>query len=413
MQPNLGHLRTFLAVIDTGSLAGASRQLFRVQSAVTRAIAELEGSVGAPLFQRTPAGVVPTPPAEAILPRVRSVMRDLSVWNRRKAAEPLAGDLYRAVPAAALNNKRLEIFCRLLRSRHMPTVASQMGVSQPAVSAAISLLEECAQDKLFLRTARGLTPTARAIALGQTTRHALNDLARLASDIAAAHGTLAGEVVVGALPLSRASLLPEAIARLVARAHGVQVSTIESPFDDLCAALRAGSLDFIVGALREARYSTDLEVHELFAEPLAIIVGAHHPLAAKRRVSLAALAGYQWILPRRDTPSRALLAAAFELAGQAEPTPAVETGDSMIVRGLLARSTMLAVVSQGQMDADLKDGEVKALPIELAGTVRPIGIIRRAGVLASPPAAALFDTIRDVAREQRGGLNAASDAPRE
>ncbi|WP_186168089.1 LysR family transcriptional regulator [Burkholderia gladioli] len=401
MPPNLGHLRTFLAVIDTGSLAGASRQLFRVQSAITRAIHELEGSLDTTLFQRTPAGVVLTPAAEAILPRVRSVMRDLSIWGRRKSAEAQADDLYRNVPAAVLNNKRLDIFCRLLRSRHMPTVASQVGVSQPAVSAAISLLEECAQDKLFLRTARGLTPTPRAVALGQTTRHALNDLARLASDIAAAHGTLAGEVAVGALPLSRSSLLPEAIAQLVAAEPGVQVSTVESPFDDLCAALRAGSLDFIVGALRDARYATDLEVHELFAEPLAIIVGGHHPLAAKRRVSLAALAGHQWILPRRDTPSRALLAAAFATAGQAEPVPSVETGDSMIVRGLLARSAMLAVVSQGQMTRELRSGEVKALPIELAGTARPIGIIRRAGVLASPPAAALFETIRAIANRPR------------
>ena len=53
-------VKSFVAVLDAGSLMGAARQLGAQQPTLSRHVAELEAQLGAPLFERTGRGVVPT-----------------------------------------------------------------------------------------------------------------------------------------------------------------------------------------------------------------------------------------------------------------------------------------------------------------------------------------------------------------
>ncbi len=59
-------VKSFIAVLDTGSLLGAARKLGAQQPTLSRHIAELEAQLGTPLFERTGRGVVPTAAALAI-----------------------------------------------------------------------------------------------------------------------------------------------------------------------------------------------------------------------------------------------------------------------------------------------------------------------------------------------------------
>jgi DNA-binding transcriptional LysR family regulator len=66
-------VRSFLAVLDAGSLTGAARRLGAQQPTLSRQIAELEVQLGAPLFERTGRGVVPTAAALAIADAARQM----------------------------------------------------------------------------------------------------------------------------------------------------------------------------------------------------------------------------------------------------------------------------------------------------------------------------------------------------
>ena len=66
-------VRSFLAVLDAGSLMGAARRLGAQQPTLSRHIAELEVQLGAPLFERTGRGVVPTAAAQAIADAARQM----------------------------------------------------------------------------------------------------------------------------------------------------------------------------------------------------------------------------------------------------------------------------------------------------------------------------------------------------
>ena len=66
-------VRSFLAVLDAGSLMGASRKLGAQQPTLSRHLAELERQLGAPLFERTGRGVTPTALALAIADGARQM----------------------------------------------------------------------------------------------------------------------------------------------------------------------------------------------------------------------------------------------------------------------------------------------------------------------------------------------------
>ncbi|MNT14886.1 HTH-type transcriptional regulator GbpR [compost metagenome] len=219
------------------------------------------------------------------------------------------------------------------------------------------------------------------------------------TDITALRGTLQGVVQVGALPLGRTRILPEAMVRMMAEHPGIQVITNESPFDLLATELRAGDVDFVFGALRPEAYASDLVGEALLTEDMVVLARRGHPLYSKA-VLHDELGAARWVLPRAGSPARQMLDECFTRFGIAPPRPVVESGDMAIIRGLLLRSDMLAAVSAHQLEQEIASGELCILPLELNQTTRAIGLTYRNGCLHSPVAQALMEMIRRVIREQ-------------
>jgi len=77
--------RTFLGVLQHGSLSGAARALGMAQPTVGRHIAALEAALGLALFTRSQAGLLPTEAALALQPHAR-VMESTAAMLERTAA---------------------------------------------------------------------------------------------------------------------------------------------------------------------------------------------------------------------------------------------------------------------------------------------------------------------------------------
>lgn len=77
-------------------------------------------------------------------------------------------------------------------------------------------------------------------------------------------------------------VLPQAIAQLVIRHPGVKVVTNESAFGALVTELRAGDIDFILGALRQDKGVLDIHNQVLFEEKLILLARPDHPLADRK-----------------------------------------------------------------------------------------------------------------------------------
>lgn len=393
---NLAYLRAFRLVVQTGSATRAASALFRAQSAVTRSLQELEAAVGETLLERRPSGMLPTPAGRAVLLRCERIffeLETLAQWcaarqSRRRSA---SGN---ALPAFLLNTRRLQLFSALARYRHMPSAAQTLGLSQPAVSSAIRIMETGAGMQLFHRSPRGLLLTSEGETFVLHVRRALNELRHIPDDLAALRGTIQGYVTVGALPLGRTLILPRAIARVAAQYPGVRIATDESAYEPLVAGLRAGDIDFVLGALRANDASSGLANERLMSEDMVVIARRDHPLASKRDLTLNELIAAQWVLPRSHAPARGIFEAQFRRLKLKPPMPTVETADLAIIRGLLAHTDMLAAVSAQQLHYECEAGQLVVLDIAMQNTRRDIGLTMRAGSTPSPAARALIDAIR-------------------
>lgn len=392
---NIMQIKFFCQIARRGSISRAADDLFRTQSAVTRAMHDLEAELAVTLYERHYNGMVLTEYGKRLLPRAQTAVADLqavpALLSKLKDKAIVAREP--TEPVWLFNTRRLEIFLRLYKMNHTRTVAEQLHITQPAVSAALKVLEKGAGIPLFRRTPEGVKPTVAADMIYPNISRAMNELEHIRDDIAACNGLLTGHVRIGALPLSRSQILPQAIAAFQSRHPAITIKTNESPYDALLAELRAGNIDFIVGALRNQEANTDINSEVLFQEEIIITARAGHPLVSSYRHP-DDLQQVKWVLPRSQTPARHSLENAFATIGIAPPEPQVETGDAAMVRGLLLHSDMLAVVSSTQMAYELENGILAVVPVALPNTRRGIGITQRASGLLTPAAEALLEEIR-------------------
>jgi LysR family transcriptional regulator of gallate degradation len=398
---NLRHIRVFLAVMEMGGVTKASEFLFRAQSAVTRSVKELEVEFGVNLFERKASGMLPTAFGNALFFRAKRAAEEFKAAKGEMAALLRAanGALNAPIFSMLFNEHRLTTFILLVELHHMPTVALQLGISQPAVSATINELESSLRVPLFRRGAKGLLPTGAAEILAFRSKRALAELRLAKDDILALQGTLQGQVRVGALPLGRTIILPRAIAQVVAANPKLRIATIEGPFERLTEGLRSADIDFILGALRPEEYATDLRGEPLINERVSVVARAGHPLTRVRKIRLNDLLDCQWILSRPGTPARQLFDESFRKRGIEPPPDTVETSDLAVLRGLLLNSEMVTAISPQQLYYERRAGLLTVLDFEIGGASRWIGITHRTGSHPSPGAIVLMDAIRRVSAE--------------
>src|SRR5450830_1759875 len=376
---SLRHLRAFITVAELGSVTRAADALYRAQSAITRSVHELETVIGESLFERKSSGMLLTVFGNTLLFRARRAAQEFELARDEiysKVKTP-AGSMKTSILSMLFNERRLQIFVKLAESHHMPTVANALGITQPAVSASISDLETSLGATLFQRTPKGMLLTEAGALLLFRAKRALAELRHAEADISALKGTTQGRVVVGALPLSRTTILPRAIASVIAAHPQLRITTIEGPFDSLAARLRAGDIDFILGALRPPEYANDLH-----GEPL-----------------LDDMMRAQWILSSKGTPARALFESSMSRKDMPAPTEVVETSDLAILRGLLLHSDMVTAISAQQLEYEIHSNALQVLDFDLPRTSRTIGITQREESHPSPGAVVLMDAIREVATQ--------------
>ncbi len=92
---DLRQLKYFVQIVESGSLAKASRQLFIAQPALSQHIAKLEAEVGKPLLIRTAKGVTPTENGAALHHHARFMLRQLEQALSIARQEP--GTVHRMV----------------------------------------------------------------------------------------------------------------------------------------------------------------------------------------------------------------------------------------------------------------------------------------------------------------------------
>ncbi|WP_313218239.1 LysR family transcriptional regulator [Stenotrophomonas sp.] len=395
---NLKHLHALAAVYHHGGISAAAPHVNLSQPALTQAIARLEKQLDAPLFDRQPGGMSPTEAAGLLVPRIERALAYIAhgVRGARRAQRlPAMPAVERRVTLG-----QLRALAAVDTAGSFTLAASRAGVSQPAIYRAVHELAEVIETPLMVRRGKTVQPTPAATRMLRLVRLALSELSAGVDELASLRSQQGGRVALGVMPLARAILLPQVLARF-ARAHpGATVNVIEGPYAELLGDLREGSLDLLVGAMRDKLPVRDIAQEGLFDDDPVIVARSGHPLAATQGIHFPQLLDYPWVIAATGAPVRARWERMFRQHGHEPPRLRIECGSVLITRGLLLEDDWLTLMSRDQFVFERRAGLLCEIGRAGDDLRRRIGLTTRADWHPTRLQQAFVETFRQVCTER-------------
>jgi DNA-binding transcriptional LysR family regulator len=293
-----------------------------------------------------------------------------------------------AVVAAEL--RHLRYFVAVADELNYTRAAERLHLAPQALSAAIQQLEAALGVKLLERTTRRVALTDPGAAFLRETRRTLAQADRAVEAARRAAAGETGTVTVGFLSSTANYVMPPVVRAMRERHPDVTVRTEALAVRELVDRVRDGHLD--VGVTRppiidDPRFVTET----ILTEPVAAVLPAAHPLAARPLLRLAQLADEPWVLTERSSwpPWHDKYDEDF---GRAGFQPHVVQRSNSIQNLLALVAAGVGVTRLPLSSRSLRDGGVAFVP--LVGDTAEVVLL-----LPRPPRRPALDTFVAVVRE--------------
>jgi DNA-binding transcriptional LysR family regulator len=311
-----------------------------------------------------------------------------------------------AMHLASIDLNLLRVLDVLLEERSVTRTGARLGLTQSAVSHALNRLRYQLDDELFLRNARSMQPTRRALEIAPSLHAALGQLqsALTPADFDPAVSDQAFNVVAGAYAC--AVLAPTVVAQLQARAPGVLLRIAENP-PDLVEQLDSGRVDFVIAGFTAApeRFARE----RLMGEKLVWVVRAGHSIA-KGPVGLEDIAGIPHVVvaTQREAagPSAISLRSSWEDLGAFDAELArrglkrrvgVVAPDTFSAMAIVVRSEMTALIPRRLALLSAQSGRLSLIEPPYDSPPVEVTLLYRQDRLTQPPMAWMRQILIDAA----------------
>jgi LysR family hydrogen peroxide-inducible transcriptional activator len=279
---------------------------------------------------------------------------------------------------------QLSYFVEAARQRNFTRAAERLRIAQPALSQQMRRLEEELGTPLFVRGRKQtiLTPAGEAFH-GQAL--ALLSLAENARQVVAEVAQLRrGRLMIASIPTLSSCWLPPIIQRFRRQHPFIELVLREESSEDVAELVESGAVE--LGFLQLPVNRTTFDLQELFTEPFVVLVPPQHPLAGRRGVRLAQLAGEPFISYKGKARNVAL--EACRNAGF-EPRIACESGELETVRALVHAGLGVAILPKMAVATHINKATI--LPLRDPALERKLGLITRRNHIWSAAARAFVN----------------------
>jgi DNA-binding transcriptional LysR family regulator len=300
-----------------------------------------------------------------------------------------------------LKLRDLNVLLTVVRCGSMGKAAAQLSVSQPAISKAIADLEQALGTRLLDRTPHGVEPTIYARTLLDRSSIVFDELRQAVKDIEHLADPTAGEVRIGCSVMLAEGFVAAVINHLSQRYPRISFHLLAEESGAIYRALGERQLDLAVARIFEPNAAPHLMTEILYDEPHIVAAGACNPVTRRRGIRLADLIYEPWALPPLDSLTGVVVQEAFGAAGLPVPEATIVTSSTPARHALVAIGRCLSILPASVLARAGGGPPVKALPIDLAQSSRPIGIITLQGRTISPVAHRFIDCARALAQPWR------------
>ncbi|TBZ03553.1 LysR family transcriptional regulator, partial [Rhizobium leguminosarum bv. viciae] len=264
--------------------------------------------------------------------------------------------------------------------------AALLGLSQPAVSRTLSMLEARIGEPLFLKGRRPLQPTPLGRALadhGQTMLSA----SRKASDVVESfRAGRSGVVRVGGTPFFMDALIAGMIAEFQNLHPDVRIDQTYGYFPDLRAALNADQIDLAICPIDILDEGSGLEFQQILPGRNVVACRVTHPLLLKRRPQPAHLLDFPWVAPPPGSPLLTDLRSMLLSFGATEVKIRYSGGSLMSVVHYMKAADALTIMPHSVVFALRNEKSITALPVPIPHSERALGLLKRSDAPRTPAA---------------------------
>ncbi|TGD41438.1 LysR family transcriptional regulator [Pseudotabrizicola sediminis] len=197
--------------------------------------------------------------------------------------------------AHPLLSRRLLHFLTVFELGNIKHAAENLGISQPALSMSLRHLEDDLGAELFVRQARGVSPTAAGEVLYRYANSMRNSTRLAEEEIAAIGSGMITHLRLGAGVAWTTTIMPDVLIELRARFPGMPIDMIAGVGDQLAGQLLSGKIDVLLAAgSMPSLDSPDIAKDFITTLPMLAVADRHHPLSQRDCVSPEELVSAPW-----------------------------------------------------------------------------------------------------------------------
>lgn len=182
---------------------------------------------------------------------------------------------------------QLRAFAAVAEHLHFRAAAADIGMSQPALSGAVSALEETLGMRLLERTTRRVLLSPAGERLATRARTVLDAVAELVEEAEALRAPFTGALRLGVIPTCAPYLLPTVLRLVHDRYPDLELEVHEEQTASLLEGLSAGRLDLLLLAVPRETTGGSGRTHRvpLFDEDFVLVLPRGHELAGDEDIA--------------------------------------------------------------------------------------------------------------------------------
>jgi DNA-binding transcriptional LysR family regulator len=296
-----------------------------------------------------------------------------------------------------INLRDMHILLAVARSGSMGKAATELAMSQPAVSKAISDLEHALGLRLLDRSPQGIAPTLYGEALLRCGMVVFDDLKQGVRELEFLSDPTVGVLSIGCTEPAADGFVAAAVDRFSRKYPKVQLNVVTADSATLYRReLAQRSIEIALGLMLDPLPEQHGNVELLFDDRHVLVVAANSPWARKRNLTLAQLIGEPWVLPAPDTTVGEYIVDAFRAAGIEPPRASVLTFSLPLHRRLLATGRYLTALPLSMLHYGATS--LRRLAVKFPARPRPVGVMTLKNRTLSPLAERFIDCAREVAK---------------
>jgi DNA-binding transcriptional LysR family regulator len=262
------------------------------------------------------------------------------------------------VAGPSFSLEQVRSFVAVAEYEHISRAAASLFLTQGAVTQQVRHFERAVGLQLLERDGRGVRLTDAGRTMAIACRAALRSV-QVLEDTAESMKTLqAGSLDLGASPTCATYYLPARLATFAQQHPAIKLGMTVEPSAEINRQVIAGALDC---GLIEGEPSPELMAIVLDHDELILVAARDHPLASRRRITAADLAGHRflgrgpkWSAEQKNV--RDLIGEAYDLS------ESLNLGHPEYVRAAALAGLGYAALPRLAVAADLKSGALKHLP---------------------------------------------------